>query len=115
MNRPGTDRRSQHGPGVGDRDRPISESDVLTVITEFLAVRDVPREAIIDSATFTGDLGVDSLELMTLALELEDEYGVRVTAEDAAHIHTVGDAVAHVVGKAQRTPTFASAGPSERG
>jgi acyl carrier protein len=52
----------------------------------------------IDDATrFREDLQADSLDLYTLVQELEDQYGVRISDEQAAKILTVGQAVDFVL------------------
>ena len=53
-----------------------------------------------EATHFKQDLGADSLDLYTLVQELEDTYGVVMTDEQAARIHTVGQAVDFVVAHA---------------
>ena len=43
------------------------------------------------------DLDADSLDLYELVMELEDDYGIRISEEQAAQIKTVGDAVEFVI------------------
>ena len=50
-----------------------------------------------DSTNFRVDLEADSLDLYTLVQELEDSYGVKMSDEQAARIHTVGQAVDFVL------------------
>jgi len=50
-----------------------------------------------DSTRFREDLEADSLDLYTLVQELEDQYAVRITDEQAAKILTVGQAVDFVL------------------
>ncbi len=53
----------------------------------------------IDASTrFREDLEADSLDLYTLVQELEDQYAVRISDEQAAKILTVGHAVDFVLG-----------------
>ena len=49
--------------------------------------------AISDEASFQDDLDADSLDLVELIMELEDQFGVKISDEDAAGIQTVGQAV----------------------
>lgn len=44
-------------------------------------------------ALFYEDLGADSLEKVEITARIENEFGVRISADDAAVIHTVDDAV----------------------
>ncbi|MEA2123562.1 MAG: acyl carrier protein [Solirubrobacteraceae bacterium] len=50
-----------------------------------------------ESTHFRDDLSADSLDLYTLVQELEDSYGVRMSDEEAARIHTVREAVDFVL------------------
>ena len=47
--------------------------------------------------TSATDLSADSLDLYTLVQELEDSYGVKMSDEEAARIHTVREAVDFVL------------------
>ena len=46
--------------------------------------------------TFQQDLGADSLDVVELVMELEDEFGVQISDEDAENITTIGDAVNYI-------------------
>ena len=48
---------------------------------------------ITEATHFREDLSADSLDLYTLVQELEDSYGVKMSDEGAARIHTVSEAV----------------------
>lgn len=52
---------------------------------------------IAESTRFREDLEADSLDLYTLVQELEDQYGVQISDEQAAKILTVGQAVDFVL------------------
>ncbi|MCM3610802.1 MULTISPECIES: acyl carrier protein [Caryophanaceae] len=47
-------------------------------------------------ASFTGDLGADSLDVVELVMELEDEFDMEISDEDAEGMSTVGDAVSYI-------------------
>jgi len=47
-------------------------------------------------ASFTGDLGADSLDTVELIMELEKEFGLSIPDEEAEKISTVGDAIKHL-------------------
>jgi acyl carrier protein len=47
-------------------------------------------------ATFTNDLGADSLDTVELIMELEKEFNITIPDDQAEKIVTVGDAVAYV-------------------
>lgn len=52
-------------------------------------------------ATFTNDLGADSLDTVELIMELEKEFNVTIPDDQAEKIATVGDAIAYVEANAQ--------------
>ncbi|MDR0766659.1 MAG: acyl carrier protein [Odoribacteraceae bacterium] len=47
-------------------------------------------------ATFTNDLGADSLDTVELIMELEKEFNITIPDDQAEKIVTVGDAIAYV-------------------
>ena len=57
----------------------------------------VDEEQVTDDASFQGDLDADSLDLVELIMELEDQFGLKISDEDAQKITTVGEAVDYVV------------------
>ena len=50
-------------------------------------------------ASFRNDLGADSLDVVELVMELEDEFDMEISDEDAEKISTVGDAITYIEGK----------------
>ena len=52
-------------------------------------------------ATFTNDLGADSLDTVELIMELEKEFNITLPDDQAEKIATVGDAIAYVEANAQ--------------
>jgi acyl carrier protein len=76
----------------------MNRQEVLSLVREHLAEElEVEIGRIEEGTRFKEDLDADSLDLYELVMELEDRYGVVVSEEQAAHIHTVGDAVGFVV------------------
>jgi len=79
----------------------MTREEVRELIVDHLADElDVDPSAIDDGTRFKEDLDADSLDLYTLVQELEDNYGVRMSDEQAAQITTVGQAVEFVLAHA---------------
>ena len=53
---------------------------------------------ITEEASFQEDLDADSLDLVELIMELEDQFGIKISDEDAQGITTVGQAVEYIIG-----------------
>ncbi|MBO8162393.1 MAG: acyl carrier protein [Brevibacillus sp.] len=47
-------------------------------------------------ASFKEDLGADSLDVVELVMELEDEFDLEISDEDAEKISTVGEVVSYI-------------------
>lgn len=56
----------------------------------------VDEEQVTEDASFQADLDADSLDLVELIMELEDQFGLKISDEDAQKIETVGQAVDYV-------------------
>lgn len=55
--------------------------------------------AIMPGSSLVEDLGVDSLDLVSVFLEVQDTFEVTIDEDDLASIVTVGDLVAYVSGR----------------
>src|SRR5690349_16329758 len=87
--------------------------EVMKLVRDHLSTElEVSPERIRPETRFREDLDADSLDLYELVMELEDQYGIRVSEEEAARIETVGDAVDFVTA---RVPGYARELRSESG
>ena len=74
-----------------------SRDEVSERIKEVLVERLSVEEAdITEEANFQEDLDADSLDLVEMIMELEDQFGIKIPDEDAQKIQTVGQAVDYV-------------------
>lgn len=71
----------------------------------------IDPQRIEESTRFREDLEADSLDLYTLVQEIEDQYSVRISDEQAATILTVGQAVDFVLDLVPATPADREPGP----
>jgi acyl carrier protein len=56
----------------------------------------VDAAEVIPSASFTNDLGADSLDTVELIMEFEKEFDIQIPDDKAEAIATVGDAIAFI-------------------
>ena len=76
----------------------MTRDEVLELIREHLADElELDPGRITESTHFREDLSADSLDLYTLVQELEDQYGVKMSDEQAAGIQTVSAAIDFVL------------------
>ncbi len=76
----------------------MEREEVFTLVRDHLAEELEVEPAKIEEGTrFKQDLDADSLDLYELVMELEDQYGISVSEEQASRIATVGDAVSFVL------------------
>ena len=66
---------------------------VIDIIVNKLGVE---REAVVESASFTNDLGADSLDTVELIMEFEREFEINIPDNQAENISTVGEAISFV-------------------
>jgi acyl carrier protein len=56
----------------------------------------VDESEVTTEASFTNDLGADSLDTVELIMEFEKEFDLAIPDDEAEKISTVGEAVAHI-------------------
>ena len=68
-------------------------SKVKAIIVDKLVI---DESEVTESASFTADLGADSLDTVELIMEFEKEFNIQISDEDAEKIQTVGDVVKYI-------------------
>ncbi len=66
---------------------------VKNIIVEKLGV---DESEVVESASFTNDLGADSLDTVELIMEFEKEFDVSIPDDQAENISTVGEAIKYL-------------------
>ncbi|GHT80632.1 acyl carrier protein [Bacteroidia bacterium] len=61
----------------------------------------VDEAEVVETASFTNDLGADSLDTVELVMEFEKEFGVTIPDGDSGKIGTVGEAIAYIAERAK--------------
>ena len=68
-------------------------SRVKAIIVDKLVIEE---SEVTETASFTNDLGADSLDTVELIMEFEKEFGISIPDDQAEKIGTVQDAVAYI-------------------
>ena len=72
-------------------------SDVTTKVKAIIVDKlGVDEAEVTNEASFTNDLGADSLDTVELIMELEKEFDIQIPDDEAEDIATVGDAIKFV-------------------
>jgi acyl carrier protein len=72
-------------------------SAVFETVKKIIVDRlDVDEASVTMEASFKDDLGADSLDIVELVMELEDEFDLEISDEDAEKITSVGEVVNYI-------------------
>jgi acyl carrier protein len=69
------------------------EEKVIGIVSEQLQI---PKEEVTRDKSFVDDLKADSLDVVELVMEFEDEFKITIPDEDYEKIKTVGDAIKYI-------------------
>ena len=72
------------------------KSKVISIIVDKLGV---DEGEVTNEASFTNDLGADSLDTVELVMAFEEEFGSEISDSEAEKILTVGDAIKFIESK----------------
>ncbi len=73
-------------------------SKVKAIIVDKLGVEE---KEVTPTASFTNDLGADSLDTVELIMEFEKEFNIAIPDDQAEKIATVGDAISYIEANAK--------------
>ncbi len=77
----------------------LSEQDILAGLAEIVAEETgLDTAEVVGDKSFTDDLDIDSLSMMTIVTLAEEKFDVRIPDEDVKNLVTVGDAVSYITG-----------------
>jgi acyl carrier protein len=72
----------------------LSQSEVLAGLAEIVNDETgIAADAVQLDKSFTDDLDIDSISMMTIVVNAEDKFGVKIPDEEVKNLVTVGDAV----------------------
>ena len=69
------------------------EDKIKAIVAEQLGVSE---DEVTPEASFTDDLGADSLDIVELVMAIEEEFGLEIPDDDAEKIQSIGDAISYV-------------------
>jgi len=72
-------------------------SEVVEKVMDIVCKQlNVSKDKLTPETSFVNDLSADSLDLVELVMELEDQFGVSIPDEEAEKIQSIGDAIKYV-------------------
>ena len=78
----------------------MSQAEIEAKVKEIIVDKlGVDEAEVTPEASFTNDLGADSLDTVELLMEFERVFGIKIPDEETSGIATVGDAIAKVAEK----------------
>ena len=69
-------------------------NDLIELILNYVEID--PAE-ISENSSLRTDLGIDSLQMVNIILEIETKYGITIDGRDAVELQTVGDLIEYIV------------------
>jgi acyl carrier protein len=89
-------------PALGGRKVASTEERVIDIVCENLGVN---KDQVTRNTSFIEDVGADSLDIVELVMELEEEFEITIPDEQAEKIKTVGEAIDYIDRELQKKST----------
>lgn len=89
-------------PNFNQIERRIIMSDIASRVKAIIVDKlGVDESEVTPTASFTNDLGADSLDTVELIMEFEKEFNIAIPDDQAEKISTVGEAIAYIEANAK--------------
>ena len=74
-----------------------TEQEILAGLAEIVSEETgLPADAVLPEKSFTDDLDIDSISMMTIVVNAEEKFGVTIPDDEVKNLKTVGDAVTYI-------------------
>ena len=76
------------------------DDDISFIVKDIIKYKlGLNESQLIESANFQDDLGIDSLDMIELQMELEKKFGITIKDEEAERLRKVGDVIQFIKNK----------------
>jgi acyl carrier protein len=79
----------------------FSYDDTFAKVVDIVAEKLGIEKARITKESTMSDLGADSLDLITIVMKFEEQFGIEINDEDAEHMNNIGQVIDYI--QARRT------------
>ncbi|MDO4241027.1 MAG: acyl carrier protein [Microbacteriaceae bacterium] len=80
----------------------LSTEEVLSGLAELINDETgIAPEVVALEKSFTDDLDIDSISMMTIVVNCEERFGVKIPDDEVENLKTVGDAVNYIINAAE--------------
>ena len=77
----------------------FSEQEILAGLAEIVSEETgLPTDSVLPEKSYTDDLDIDSLSMMTIVTLAEEKFGVRIPDDEVKNLSSVGDVVTYIAG-----------------
>ena len=77
----------------------FNEQEILAGLAEIVSEETgLPADSVLPEKSFTDDLDIDSLSMMTIVVNAEEKFSVRIPDDEVKNLKTVRDAVSFIAG-----------------